>query len=157
MSIYRSHISTGFSLLELLTVLCISALLMHLVVPGYSQLLYRARRSDAVSSLLALQLALERYRLQCAGYPSQLTATPQCDDNDPSQSRSLSQPYSSQAYYRLELTTSLTGPNASESYRLVATANGVQAGDHHCLHFYLDQDGQQSASDAEGRPQYDCW
>jgi type IV pilus assembly protein PilE len=52
----------GFSLIELLTALAIVAILATITVPSFSGLVARSRRSDAISALLRVQLAQERWR-----------------------------------------------------------------------------------------------
>lgn len=153
--------SSGFSLLELLTVLCISALLINLVVPNYRQSLYRARRSDAISSLLTLQLAVERFRLTCPYYPIQLGAFNHCDTNNGTENAGLStlawNTNSALAYYQLQLIPPEAGIGISNGYRLSATAKGLQTMDTRCQRFYLDQNGKRTAVDSEGNTHADCW
>lgn len=53
---------TGFSLLELLIALVILSILAVVSTVLYTQHVKRARRADAIQTLLALQLAEENYR-----------------------------------------------------------------------------------------------
>ena len=64
---YRSH-TPGFSLLELLITLSIVAILASITVPSYRGYVARARRTDAMSALLQLQLAQLRWRTMHPAY-----------------------------------------------------------------------------------------
>lgn len=149
----------GFSLLELLVSLSLIAILSSLVLPSYNSLIYQARRSDATSSLLALQLALERYRLSCPQYPTRLDNQTTCDAGMSTQADGLhslkASDKSMKGYYQLQIQAN--GGSIENTYRLVASSTGVQIVDSHCVSFFLDQSGQKSALDAQGQSHDDCW
>ncbi len=52
----------GFSLVEIIIVLAIVAILAAIAFPGYGLFMQKARRSDAINSLLALQLDQAAWR-----------------------------------------------------------------------------------------------
>ncbi|MFN2308483.1 MAG: type IV pilin protein [Gammaproteobacteria bacterium] len=58
----------GFTLMELLIAVAIVAILATLAVPGFQDTLMRGRRGDAITSLLSLQLAQEKWRANHAEY-----------------------------------------------------------------------------------------
>lgn len=60
--------SAGFTVMELMVALAIVAILATLAFPGYQDALMRARRGDAIASLLALQLAQETWRANHPAY-----------------------------------------------------------------------------------------
>lgn len=60
----------GFSLLELLIVVSIVAILASIVLPNYSDALQRGRRVDAITALLNVQIAQERWRANHSSYAS---------------------------------------------------------------------------------------
>lgn len=101
----------GFSMLELMVAIAIVAILAAIAIPSYLSYIRSSRRSDAVQTLLSIQLQQEKYRLNNNSYGS------------------LAQVWggvttSSEGYYTLDISgTSATG------YTLTATATGDQAGD----------------------------
>jgi len=79
---YRSD-TPGFSLLELLITLSIVAILASITVPSYSGYVARARRTDAMSALLQIQLAQVRWRATHRDYVDNLTALGWSDAQSP--------------------------------------------------------------------------
>lgn len=55
---------TGFSLLEIVAALVLVAILVAIAVPSYNSYQQKSRRSDAIQTLLSIQLAEEQYRLK---------------------------------------------------------------------------------------------
>lgn len=58
----------GFNLIELMIVLAIIALLTYMALPNYQSYVMKSRRSGAISALLSIQLAEEKYRTTNANY-----------------------------------------------------------------------------------------
>lgn len=52
----------GFTLLELLVVVAVTAILLSLAIPSYRQYIQRGHRADAVSALLSIASCQERIR-----------------------------------------------------------------------------------------------
>lgn len=61
---------TGFSLVEMLIVLLIVGILAGIAFPSYKQSVYKGRRSDAISTLLNIQLEQEKWRTHHTTYGS---------------------------------------------------------------------------------------
>lgn len=105
----RSH-TRGFSLIELLIAIVIIGILIKLATPYYQTYVRKSRRTDAMVTLSAMQLAQERYRYSNTSYAS------------------LAQIWtgtlSREGYYDLAI-TNITGT----SYTLTATAKGDQTRD----------------------------
>ncbi|NBC48047.1 MAG: prepilin-type N-terminal cleavage/methylation domain-containing protein [Gammaproteobacteria bacterium] len=131
---YASRCSSGFTLIELLVVLSIVGVLAAIALPSYQNYIEKSRRSDAMSSLLKLQLEQERYRANHTSYGELSDVWSGSDSLD--------------GYYQL----AVSGVSAS-GYTASATpkSNGKQAGDS-CT-FSLDQDGPDVSSDTKKR----CW
>lgn len=60
--------SAGFTVMELMVAVAIVAILATLAFPGFQDALMRARRGDAIASLLAVQLAQETWRANHPAY-----------------------------------------------------------------------------------------
>ena len=105
--------SRGFTLVEMLIAVGIAAVLSGLAYPSLEGQLLRARRSDALVSLMQAQLAQERHRANHRSYGdlAAIGVRP----------RSLS------GHYAIEVAAS-----AADGYELVATATGRQAHDATC-------------------------
>ncbi len=118
----------GFSLVELMIAVAIVGILSTVALPAYDSYMKKSRRSDAVSALLNLQMAQERWR---ATHPS-YTGTIGSGGLGMSAT-------SEQGYYDLSIVSA--GANS-----FVISANpvsgGPQAGDA-CTstHFRITQDG----------------
>lgn len=67
-------VSSGFSLLELLIALAIVAILASITTPSYTAFVAKTRRGDAVTALLSVQLAQERWRSAHPAYGVDLVA-----------------------------------------------------------------------------------
>lgn len=53
---------SGLTLIELIIVLVIVSILATLAIPSYQQYMFNSRRSEAISALLGIQLAEEKFR-----------------------------------------------------------------------------------------------
>ena len=65
--------SWGFTLVELLITMMVVGLLAAVAFPSYVSTVRKARREDAIASLLGLQLAQEKYRANSPTYSTTLT------------------------------------------------------------------------------------
>jgi type IV pilus assembly protein PilE len=109
----RRAASRGFTLIETLITVAIAAVLSGIAYPSFEGHLQRARRSDAMVSLMQAQLAQERHRANNRSY-GDLAAIGV-------RATSLS------GHYAIEVAAS-----ATDGYELVATATGRQANDATC-------------------------
>ena len=118
----------GMTLIELVVVLVIIALLSAMAAPVLTDYLREARRVEAMSTLLLLQMAQEEYRLKSTRY---------------AQLAELGTLVSSEFY------TFSSSHIGGESYTLTATAIGTQAGDSDCASISVNQHDQRSPAQ--------CW
>jgi type IV pilus assembly protein PilE len=131
---FSSRGSCGFTLIELLVVLAVVGVLAAIAMPSYQNYIEKSRRSDAMSSLLRLQLEQERYRANHTSYGALSDVWTGSD--------------STEGYYQLAVSgVSATGYTATANPK----SGGRQAGDS-CT-FTLNQDGPVVSTDAARR----CW
>jgi type IV pilus assembly protein PilE len=126
----------GFSLPELLITLSIVAILATITVPSYSGLVAKARRTDAISALVQVQLAQERWRTGHARYAASLGIL-----GWPSR-------LSSDGHYQLHVDRA-----DSADFLVLARPLGVQHADR-CGTFAVDSNGPLYASGYAGPG---CW
>ncbi|HEU4457541.1 MAG TPA: type IV pilin protein [Methylibium sp.] len=129
----------GFSLIELLVALSAAAVLAGIALPSFSQALQRSRRIEAVTALMQLQLAQERWRSSHPGYADDLA--------------SLGLDAAAGRHYRLAILDS-----GIQRYTAVATAVGAQAGDAACTSLGLTLSGATQTLHSTGRASTaECW
>jgi|KBSSwiStaDraftv2_1062776.scaffolds.fasta_scaffold04487_9 type IV pilus assembly protein PilE len=105
--------SRGFTLVETLIAVGIAGVLSGIAYPSLESQVMRARRSDALASLMQAHLAQERHRANHRSYgDSAAVGVP---------------PTSLSGHYAIEVAAS-----AVDGYELVATASGRQAHDTIC-------------------------
>lgn len=122
MNAQRAGRAGGFTLVELLCVVALAAVLALIAYPAYRGALYKTRRAEALSALLQLQLAQERFRANHASYATLAQ---------------LGLPaVSPQGHYRLAVAAA--GP---AGYQLLASAQGAQGADSECRHLHLSVAG----------------
>jgi type IV pilus assembly protein PilE len=119
---------TGFTLVELMVCLAVSAILVAAAVPGYRSSVQKVRRADAREALLRIQVLQERHYFEQGRYAANL--------------RELNYPtevtLSREGHYRLQI---LAGQNGS-SYVARATAiSASQQDDATCRTLLLDPSG----------------
>ena len=134
----------GFTLVELMMALAITATLAAIALPAYQNQMRKARRNDAQTSLQKIVLEQTRWRTQHDSYASSLTDL------------GLSTDLSAQAYYQLSLAQA-----SSDGFMAVATAQGDQALDSECRQMQLRLDSSANLNMSSGaRAQNDaarCW
>jgi type IV pilus assembly protein PilE len=146
MNLYHLGRPRGFTLMELLFAMAVVAILSAIALPSFADATRKARRLEAVSALLQLQLAQERWRADHARYggsPAEIGFAVATAGGS----------------YTLAIA------EADEAgYVATATAASPQAGDTRCRTLKLVQRGGQTARlsvDATGTeaagPRNPCW
>lgn len=120
---YRNTSVGGFTLVEVLIVVVILAVLSAIAVPAYQKYGDRSRRGDAISSLMRLQMAQEKWRADDMDYGTLEEIGLEVD--------SLS------GYYTMAI---VDATGASYTASATPKANGPQQGDD-CGTFAVNQDG----------------
>lgn len=118
----------GMTLIELMIVVAIIGIIGSIAYPLYTDYIREARRADAISQLLTLQMAQEEYRLRNISY---------------AEIADLPVTVSSEFY------TFSTSNIAAETYTVTATATGAQAGDSACASMSLNHNDQRTPAQ--------CW
>lgn len=130
---HTSSRDCGFTLIEILITVAIVGILASIAYPSYQENVNAGRRTDAMNSLLQLQMAQEKWRANHTSYTSilggtncgTLTATGLC----------WASTNSAEGFYTLSITAS----NAtSYTLKAIPRAGTAQAGDR-CGDFYLNQ------------------
>lgn len=141
----------GLTLIELLIAMVIVAVLATIAIPSYRSHIVRTQRTDAISALLNVQAAQEKYFLQHNRYTNQLTAAPPAGLG--------LRDTSENGYYTLEIEVP-AGSAEPDAYRVIARprAGTGPADDERCQLFSIDQNGRRYARDAQGNDRTtECW
>ena len=117
--------SAGFSLVEIIVALAILSILTGLAVPAYTDYVRRNRRSDAINTLLRLQLAQERWRASNITYATNIASISDGASSD-----------------QKNYTIAIDGAN-NVSYTMTATpaAGSPQTADTKCQTFTINESG----------------
>jgi type IV pilus assembly protein PilE len=146
-----THSNRGVTLIELVVVIAIIGILASIAIPSYERYILRSHRVQAISALLAVAAAQEKFYLACNTYTANLVELPtvaDCDD------RGLGYPDGDAAtgvqteggWY----TITIDKADADE-FDLTATATTKQSKDTKCLEYKLDETGTKTATSE------DCW
>lgn len=123
----------GFSIVEILIVLVILAILVIALTPAYQSYQIRSNRSDAIKSILAIQIAQEKYRITSTTYGS------------------LANVWSGTASYSGYYTMGVSG-NTASAYVITAAALGAQTSDTGCTTLTLT-----TANGTATKSPVSCW
>lgn len=141
----------GFTLLETLIAMLIVAVLSSLAVPGYQQVMHKARRIEARTALLQIQFLQERHYLNHFAYSDSLAGSP-ADGGLGSATTTPS------GDYTLFIETRADGQGYVAYAQ--ATPAGRQAGDRSCRLFSIDAVGTVRSAPDNGPWRTDtgtCW
>ena len=120
----RKHSVRGMTLIELMIVIVVIAVLASVAFPSYINSVRKARRSDGMAALTAIQLAQEKLRASCPFYAQNLGGAANVCGADAAGSTIQAPVASSEGWYTLALTNG--GPL---SYTATATGSGDQTED----------------------------
>jgi type IV pilus assembly protein PilE len=137
----------GFSLVELVLVLAVTAVLVAQALPAYRGFVLRMHRQEARSALLDIARAQEWHYLANRGYalPGAMADPPPTGLGAPTLTEG--------GRYAL----SLDPGSHSAAFTARADATGDQRADTRCASFSIDSHGRREALDAQGRPARECW
>lgn len=150
---YRTKLSQGFSLVELMIVLVIVAILAGVAYPSYQESVRKTRRADAKEALTRAASMQERHFFTNNQYT---TSTADIGGAE-----------STEGYYSVTvLGNSVSCDSNGVTYpcfTMVATAMGPQAKDKACGQFSVDHTGRKRSFDTSQSPVTDntsagvCW
>jgi type IV pilus assembly protein PilE len=132
----------GFSLIELFVALAVLAIVVALALPNYRQYVRRTHRTEAVSALLRIAAAQERFYLHNGRYAGS-------DELAPAPPVGLGIGATTHDYYALEVTPH---PDLTLGYEARATVRpeAVQRDDTNCWVFSIDERGVRTATTRAG-------
>ncbi len=126
----------GFNLVELLITVVIVGILASVAYPAFTGSIAKGRRSDAISTLLNMQLAQEKWRTTHSSYTTTLSDLGYTGT-------------SSEGYYTLSIDSA-----DANSFQMTATAAGSQAtADTSCGSFVVTEDGPDTSTSTKKS----CW
>lgn len=133
----------GFTLIELMIVVVVIAVLVAVAIPGYQDYLERGRRSEAVTALLSLAQAQERFMVVHGYYSPSLSGSMADGDG-------LGWSDDASGSYQLSLSRS-----SEVAYTLSAQPQGSQTADTLCASFTLTHIGQKGITGTGSVEE--CW
>lgn len=139
----------GFTLIEILIVVAIVAILAAIALPSYQGVMRKSRRSEAIMTLLKIQLKEERYRANHPKYDNLQKIY--CGDQP-----NCALPFNGNKYYDFKITNT-----TSTQYTITATAKAgtdqindkASAAD--CSTLTLNQHGDQGSKSKDSHSS--CW
>jgi type IV pilus assembly protein PilE len=113
----------GFTLIELVIAILVIGILSAIAYPNYTQSVRKSRRSDAISAILSIQQAVEKYRANNLTYASSLAAAPTTTTALTQTAYTMTVSTSAATYYTFVVDSGANGVAAtSTAYRIKATA-----------------------------------
>ena len=144
--------SAGFTLVELMVVVLITAILASIAVPAYNNSVRKSRRTEAKTAIMDMAAREERYY-----------ATQQVYSSSPSALSygSGAWPVPIGTYYSLAVTAVTAASSSSPAtfiLQATPTAGSAQLQDTPCQVFQVDQTGKQSSQDGSSNDtSTTCW
>ena len=134
---------SGFTLMELMIVVAIISILAAIAYPSYKEYVIRAKRSDAKTALLQVQMAQEKYRANCTQYATGFDATTMsCITGG---AHNLVSPTTSPSGY---YTIAIAGTPDATTYTVTATPLSPHT-DATCGTFAVNQNGKTTSSSVQ--------
>ncbi len=131
----------GFTLIELMIVLVISAILLSIAYPSYQNQMQKNRRADAHATLLEIAMREQRFRTDNDTFTADLTQL----------GYAASPATSPGGFYQLTVTPGAGG--IGNAFLITATPIAAQAGDSDCTSITLSSIGIQSSNAGVN----ECW
>ncbi len=149
----------GFTLIEMMIVVIVIGMLASIAIPAFTDFMHKSRRSDGITTLLALQQAQQRLRGNCKHYAEDLNGAADDCAATAADSQLKFSSTSSEGYYTINITAGSASANA---YTATATAQGAQLSDNKCRTLILEvdnttPDGARKSKDADGNATTECW
>jgi type IV pilus assembly protein PilE len=139
----------GFTLVEIVTALVVIAVLTAVAVPMWRVHLLRVRRADAITSLVAVQNAQDKYFGRNARYATGAQLTTAEPEGLGLRTRS------DHGYYDLDVQS---GDGLAFTATARANDESGQSADTRCVQLSIDQNGIRRAVDSTGKDRSaDCW
>ena len=132
-------LASGFTLIELMTVVAIIGILVAIALPSYNDSVRKGKRGQAKSDLVEIAQRAERYRTVQGSYDG--FALREEDENSPRQG--------DPAY-------TVTADAEGQEFLLTATPVGGQTADTRCMTLTLNQAGNKTESGTAASAA-DCW
>ena len=143
---YKGRLQSGFTLIEILITVAIIGIVAAIAVPGYTQYITKANRTDAMNFLSEVAGEQQRYFSQNNVYASDMSDLGYGGDET----------YGSpEGHYVISITVPAS-PAPATSYTLSATpaTDGRQADDAECEVFTLSSNGLKANT---GGTNSNCW
>ena len=136
----------GFTLIELMVTVAIVAILAAVAYPSYTGHIRKARRTEAKTALLQIQVAQEKYFLQNNAY------SPALNSSGLGLGYSSTSPTTTSGYYTLSYTVG----TPATTYTATATATGTQTDDINCKSFSINELGTKTSKNSSDATSTDC-
>ncbi len=145
----------GFTLIEIMIVVAIIGILAAVAYPQYQEYQMKSRRSEGRTLLTQIAAKQEQFFQDNRRYTDNFTqlGTLAVSATTPTTPTSVT---SENGYYTVTIAAGDFNPALPFTYRLTATAQGVQATDD-CTTLTLDQDDAKGSTLAAGVTAADCW
>ena len=114
----------GFTLIELMIVVVLIGIMAMVAIPAFNDSVEKSRRMDGHNALVGLQLEMEKYRGNCALFPTAIEGADDCANRKIGYSTT-----SPEGYYSLSVVAANSTGNA---YKILADLVGAQAEDSAC-------------------------
>lgn len=146
----KSNLASGFTLIELMTVLAVVAILVLIAYPSYLDQVRKSRRAVAKSALLEIANREEQYFFSSRAYTSDLTILGY-SANPTYFGKESVETAAPNAIYKMTAATTACG--TSPCFKLTADTQNDQTNDSACTSFSLTSSNQKLPDPASSN----CW